>query len=394
MRRVPIEATGQTESGGRPRSLAPRIVSENLSWRSSGGVLLVGPMSEGPLTGGIETGIRLLLDSRLTRTRQLAFFNTIRIRQRGTGHRERLAWFLRVLYSLGARILHSRVRVVHVKASEGRNFTQGIIYCSLARAMGRRVLLQIHGGSFDTWYRSCRGPARFAIRRGLRIPHELITLSPHWADFVRHLAPDQPVHVVPNGVPLHALPRPQRSNGQDIRVVTLGAIGARKGYFDIVAAAAALRDPRITFVFAGPDEFPGQTEALRRQISAAGVGAQIEIAGVSNEEAKWRLLSVADVFLLPSYNENMPNAVLEGMAAGLPVVCTAVGAVPEMLQDGKGGIFVPPGNPSAIATAVQRLQVDATLRRSMGDSNRAAAAGRFSIERVVDALEDLYAAVD
>lgn len=80
-------------------------------------------------------------------------------------------------------------------------------------------------------------------------------------------------------------------------------------------------------------------------------------------------MAASDIFVLPSLSEGMPLVVLEAMSMGLPVVSTRVGAVPDLIEDGRSGILVPPGDPDAIATAVERLG-NAPLREKLGQEAR------------------------
>lgn len=352
--------------------------------------MLVGPMSGGDLVGGVENGIDMLLQSTLARTWDMAFFNSFRERRPDRGVPARLAAEARTYARFAAALARVRPAVVHVKAAEGPNFLQGLMYVLLARASGARTLLQIHGGSFDVWYRDGGPRLQQVIRRGLRLPHEVILLSDYWRDFVRDLGTRRPLRVIPNAVDLRHVQPPTRAGRPPFRVVTIGAIGERKGYFDIVEAARRCADAPVRFAFAGPDEFGGETARLRERIVATGMEDRVELLGAVAGEAKWRLLAAADLFLFPSHAENMPNAILEAMAAGVPIVCSPVGAVRDMV-DQRGVRFVPAGDAAAIATAVRETVGDPGALRAMGAVNRAHLESRFALERILPQLDAVYA---
>ena len=105
------------------------------------------------------------------------------------------------------------------------------------------------------------------------------------------------------------------------------------------------------------------------------------------------LYKAADVFVQPSHVEGMSNALLEAMASGLPAVATAVGAAPQMIEDGASGFLVPPGRPDALADALEHLLADSALRRSMGEMAERSSRGRYSISAVVDRIEARYEAI-
>jgi len=352
-------------------------------------VLLVGPRSDGPLLGGIETGIDMLLRSSLVERHAVQYFNSYRAPDTGR------SWLARVAYQLGAfgrfasQLVMSRPGIVHVKVADGVNFVQGIGYGLIARALGCRVLLQIHGGEFDSWYERVSAPARTALRLALRVPTALVVLSEYWRAYIAALRPGRPIHVVPNGVETARAGVGGQRYGSTLRVLTVGAIGVRKGHFDIIEAAALLRDEPVVFEFVGPDEFGGETEQLRRQAEAAGVSSLVRFLGPLSGAAKWSAFAEADVFLLPARSENMPNAILEAMAAQLPVICTEVGAIREMVSE-SGACFVPIADAAAIAAAIRRLLGDRGACLSMGQANRERVMKRFSYDCVVRTLEDVY----
>jgi len=353
------------------------------------GVLLVANLPDGPLVGGVEVGVQMIMSSALPERHALRLFNTDRRRDPNRPLRERLAYQLGRCRELAAAIRRDRPHTVHVKSTVGINYWQGIVYGVIALALGRRFILQLHGGDLDTWYEAQGRLQRWAIRSALRLPAEVLVLSRFWQSFVTQLAPGVRTRVIPNGVELErALPRTRR-HGAEMRVLALGALGTRKGHPEIVEAAALLKGRPVRFVFAGADEVGGEERELRARARALGVEDAIEFAGPADVAAKWRWLSECDVLLLPSRGENMPNAVLEAMAAELPVVCTPIGAMPEMLEDG-GALFVPVGDPHAIAEALLRLQQAPELRADMGRKNRLAAEQRFSFTAVAAALDQLY----
>ena len=102
------------------------------------------------------------------------------------------------------------------------------------------------------------------------------------------------------------------------------------------------------------------------------------------------ILSDSDIFVLSSYWEGMPGAVMEAMASGLPVVATRVGGIPELVRDGETGFLVSPGDPDAFLEPVLRLIMDPGLRYSMGEAGRVRIVKHFSIDEKVRELEEVY----
>ena len=103
-----------------------------------------------------------------------------------------------------------------------------------------------------------------------------------------------------------------------------------------------------------------------------------------------RILSAADIHLSASHTESLPNNILEAMSAGLPIIATKVGGVPEQLADGVSGILVPTRAPHQLAEAIERLVGDKELQCRLGKTAGDQVARAFPIEPVVSALEEIY----
>jgi glycosyltransferase involved in cell wall biosynthesis len=179
--------------------------------------------------------------------------------------------------------------------------------------------------------------------------------------------------VIPAGTRVPAAP-PRRTPGERLRVLFVGGDFERKGGAVLLAALAGL-DARLDVVTQSPvAERPGMTVHRDVRPGSAGLGA---------------LYAGSDVFVLPTAADASPHVVLEAMAAGLPVVATPVGAIPEMVADGRTGLLVPAGDPDALRAALERLG-DPGLRARMGAAAHARARERFdataNAARVLDVL--------
>ncbi|MCG8361423.1 MAG: glycosyltransferase [Kiloniellales bacterium] len=165
-----------------------------------------------------------------------------------------------------------------------------------------------------------------------------------------------------------------------------------KGHADLIAALAAIRD-RLpadwTLLIAGRDE--GLGESLRARAESLGLANHIRWLGEVGDPD--RLMRASDIGLLCSHEESLPNAVLEGMAAGLPMVVTRVGGCPELVDEEVTGLLVPARKPEAIGQAISALADDPARRSAMGEAARQAAATRFSLAACVANYESLYTAV-
>jgi glycosyltransferase involved in cell wall biosynthesis len=121
---------------------------------------------------------------------------------------------------------------------------------------------------------------------------------------------------------------------------------------------------------------------------ARNKGVALTMAGQISDVAPY--FAAADVFVLPSHSEGSPNVLLEAMAAGLPVVATAVGGVPDTVTDGEQALLVPAAQPQAMADAIRRLLTDGNLALRLGTSARERATAQFSPEARVRRIAEIY----
>lgn len=169
-------------------------------------------------------------------------------------------------------------------------------------------------------------------------------------------------------------------------VGTVANLKAHKGHRHLLEAAARVRmavpEARFVLVGQGPME-----DELRRRARELGLDGNVVFAGY--REDALRVAAAFDLFVLPSTHEGLPIALVEAMALGKPAVVTAVGGVPEVVEDGAHGLVVPPGDPGALARAIVTLLRDARLRERLGAGARRRAAD-FDIRRAVRRMEQVY----
>ena len=173
-------------------------------------------------------------------------------------------------------------------------------------------------------------------------------------------------------------------------VGTVGSVIARKGIADLVRAwrRVVAAHPRARLLVVG-DEPQGYADTMRALAAELGVAASITWAGRRTDVPA--ILAALDVFVLASRREAFPLATAEAMAAGLPVVATAVDGLPECIADGETGILVPPADDAALAGALTTLLGDSALCRRLGNAGRARVAAHFVADVQVPRIEAVLA---
>lgn len=368
-------------------------------------VLVTGPAPPPP--GGIAAVIQTILDSDLQQEFEFVRFDTTQSRWEPSGPLARAAntALSRALgfdaaWNLGARAriaayreaLAVRPDLVHLHTSHGYDFWLGIRMARIARARGIRVLLHVHG-LFDVMVPTWSRARQFWFDRALRVPDRVIVLSEGWKGwFAAHLAENR-LAVLRNPVDVRRFSDPTgrpRAAGP-LRLLFVGTNEpVRKGGYEILAAAPAVvaAVPDVRFVCVGSDE----EKLEERHVRGTPLAPHFEFVGSKNAREIAPYFESADLLLLPSHSEGLPIALLEGMAAGLPVVACPVNGIPEAMQEPDNGLFVPPRDPAALARAIVRLAGDAPLRARIAIANRAKALAEFDQPIFARALGAIYRA--
>lgn len=237
------------------------------------------------------------------------------------------------------------------------------------------------------------GPARaVALTSGLRLMRSqlrhvdrFIAVSAPVAEACADLVPDGPaIEVIPPFLPDESFParnvaRPSFVPATGDYIMFAGALGAHKGVDTLLEAWAGLR-PRVPLLLVGLPH----PDATRLRFEGVTIVEDIP------HEAVVQAFAHSAMVVVPSrWPDPSPMVALEAMAAGRPVVASAVGGLPGLVVDGTTGMLVPPGDTSALRAGIQRLLEDSALRADMGKAARLRAAS-FSADAVLPALEQIY----
>ncbi len=229
---------------------------------------------------------------------------------------------------------------------------------------------------------------RVTLRRADRV----IALTERERGYLERLGvPAGRIEVVPNGVELGEFPSRVRvaSNGGAVSVLFAGrCYPEQKGLEVLMRAMASLRDLKgVTLRIVG-DDWGGHT-VIRTMAKNLGIEDAVTLVGRVDRASLIKEYEHADIFVLPSLFDSFPIAILEAMAAGLPVVATRVGGVPDVVEDGRTGILVNAGDADGLAAALLHLAGDGIARRDMGRRGRERASG-FSWEAVLPRIQRVY----
>jgi glycosyltransferase involved in cell wall biosynthesis len=293
---------------------------------------------------------------------------------------------LKLMVELGRLFRARAADVVHT------HNPQPLLFSALAaRAIGAAIVHTKHGVNPDT-------ARRMAMRRAAaRLVGAFVCVSEPTAEVARERreCPPDRLHVVPNGIDLDRFGpdpdarravRAELSIPEDAFAVgTVGRLYVEKGHAFLIGSLAPVLGDRFHLVIAGEGPEKGN---LTAQAAALGRKDCVHLTG--NRRDVPRLLAALDAFALTSKSEGLPLVLPEAMAAGLPIVATAVGGVPRVVEDGETGFLVDYGDEEALCARLSALDADRQLARRCGETGRERALGRYSSRRMVADYLELY----
>ena len=272
--------------------------------------------------------------------------------------------------------------------------------------LGRRIVVHFHGGSFDRFYASRSRLFKWYIRFAISKIRRLIVLGERLKDQFKGLIARDRCSVIYNGLPPlnNIADRKAASDNHPFSVLFMGYLSRAKGAVDIVKTAALVTkkeqkgwifhlcgepvniERNIVFI-TNPN---GGYDDITRVIDENKLNDVVLLHGPVYDSEKAKMFSTADIFVLPSYSEACPIAILEAMAYGLPIITTPVGALPEMLKEGVNCMFVRENDPSDIADKLMSLRQDHSLRETMEKNNKALVRDRYTAEAFLTSQNNIW----
>jgi glycosyltransferase involved in cell wall biosynthesis len=303
-----------------------------------------------------------------------------------------LVSFLKAVVTLVWLRATRRLVLIHSNVSIRGSTIRKYLIGKLAVWLGVPLILHLHGSGYDAFYGSLPGGLRRRVVSMFARADTVVVLGDYWRDFlVREVGvPSEKIVKIFNAVTAPRTSANRRAAGP-CHIVMLGRLGDRKGVPELLTAMASpiLRSRAWRSTLAGD----GEIDRFRDEAARLGLGERIGFPGWIDAAQAAALLASADILVLPSHEENLPIALLEALAYGVPVVTTPVGAIPELIEDGVTGRMVPVGDVDALAAALAQLVDDADERHRLGDAGHALFLSQLDISAAVDRFDALYRSV-
>lgn len=295
-----------------------------------------------------------------------------------------------VIVSVCKFMLRFKVSVTHIHTASDASFYRKSIYALLSRWRKIPTAIHVHGADFDTFYANSHPWLKRYIRYIFKKANSVIVLSSYWKDFFEKNLELDNIKVLFNAVDCSIFNECVTDQKQLHSFLFLGRLGERKGIYDLIKAIDILintnKQKNLRFIFAGD----GEVEEVKGEVSKLGLTHNVEILGWIDLQKKIEVLKQADTIVLPSYNEGLPVALLEAMAAGKIVLSTTVGGIPDLIKNDENGYLITPGDVISLAKKIKEISENKLKMTAISKNNINKIQHDFNSQHINKDLFKLY----
>lgn len=303
-----------------------------------------------------------------------------------------IIYFASALFITLITLLSRRIDTCHLHVSQDGSFYRKLIIFLIAKAFRCKVIVQVHGSNFENFMTRNR-VNRFFAKYMFNGADKVIVLSENWKCKIRDFAPKASTIKLFNPAPLPEKIG-EKEGGKSLNILFLGRLSIRKGIYDLLRCVREDRQfylqHKVKFVLAGD----GDVVKARSFVDENHLNQFVEVPGWVSGCAKVNYLSQADIYVLPSYNEQMPMSILEAMAYGVPVVATSVAGIPELIEHGKNGLMIKAGDMEGLKAALRELISSREKRIAMGRASQKIVTEKFDSQQIISQLITIYSTLE
>lgn len=345
--------------------------------------------------GGIAHLYNDLLESTLSTRVDLTFFesspNKKSFSTTGVFNLQNVINFILLCFGFNYILTETKPEIVHIATAHGLSFLKNSILIIISKLHGAKVILAPHC-SITVFVPKSKLSMKW-MQFVLNKCDGLVVLSNEWLSIIK-LAPNIKIELLVNSINLSKYLLIDRNClNKKVRIIFLGHIGKEKGVFDLVHAIKEIVDQDIIgfeLILYGETLRPGEMELLRNMVNEFCLDDIVSICKPIFDDEKIEAYKQADIFVLPSHSEGMPISIIEAMAAGLPIVATNVGGIPDLVKNLHNGIIIKPRDTNGLANALLTLIGDPKLRHLYGMAGRKIAIEQHDIRNYVSRLFNYY----
>jgi len=293
------------------------------------------------------------------------------------------------------KIIVYRPDIVHYHITSYWSLEKSLVFLTIAKIFGCKTIGHLHGGAFIAFLDGISELRKKIAIYLFQIVDHMVVLSEYWKRYLKREIQINHISIVYNLISKKFEKSTLKSaNSEDGNMLFLGSIGRNKGVYDIIKAIFKIKKSlKVKVDLVGPEDRKDDLKNIKFLIKRYELNDYVEMKGPLYGLDKVKAFKNAGIFLFPSYNENFPLVIIEAACAGLPIITTPIGALPEFFEHNKSVIFVESGNVEQIAEAIIELINDDEKRVLLGKAAREVFIKKLVRKRILGSLDNIYQSV-
>lgn len=294
---------------------------------------------------------------------------------------------LKIIYSM----IFGKIDIVHIHISERGSFYRKYITFFICKAFDKKIILHMHGAEFKEFYQNSNNVVKSKIIKLLTRVDVVLVLGKQWQEYVLGLDKNINAIILKNSV--NTTNEIITKSEKNINILFLAVLIERKGIFDLIEVAKLIKDEnklsnfKLNFIIAGSGE---EEQKCREMVKRYELDNQFKFVGWVNGDQKKQLLKDSNIFVLPSYNEGLPVAILEAMSYGIPVISTNVGSIEEAVKHEYNGFIHSPGDINMLKEYIENLVVDSKKWNKFSENSKKIIDKEYDSKGYFKNIENIY----
>jgi len=288
-------------------------------------------------------------------------------------------------------ILKFKPQLVHYPITSYWAFEKSMLILCTAKLFGLKTIGHLHGGAFKEFLTGLKGFRKRIAFFTLNKLDGIITLSPYWQDFIISKLPSSNTHYVYNPIEKEFEDNfsAHERNYNIESLMFIGHIRKRKGVFDILEAIKSIEKVNIKLAGSGENKID-EYAMFKQKIIKKNLTKKVTILGTVHGQDKINLFKKSGIFVLPSYIENFPLVIIEAACAGLPIIATRIGALPDIFTHHKNILFIEPGDINQLTLSINYLIDSPAERERLGNAAKNIFQTQLNRENIMKKFDAIY----
>lgn len=304
---------------------------------------------------------------------------------------KKIIFFVKSVFKYIIKLIKNDFDIAHIHMSYKGSFFRKFIILKTTKLFKKKAIIHLHGSEFEQFYNSSNKFIKKMIKNLFDSSDYIIVLGDEWKKVVSNISFNKNIKVFNNAVNIPQ--KVTRWNEKNINIVFLGVLINRKGIDDLIESISILNKKKVIENYKLKFKIGGtgpRENDIKLKIKENKLEDCVDMLGWVNKELKQILLEDTQLFVLPSYNEGLPMAILECISYGIPVISTNVGSIEEAIIDNYNGFLIKPKDINGLVEKIIKLTKNRETWQKFSKNARELCEKKFNESNYFIKMEELY----